>query len=79
MSHDDEEEPKDWEIKEEVPSDKLKYKWAQEDWEGAPPVICPSCKKSVKADILNCIYCGGPIPQSGFLMKFLSFLKRMFK
>ena len=31
MSHDDEEEPKDWEIKEEVPSEKLRHKWAQED------------------------------------------------
>ena len=80
MPYDDEEEPKDWEIKDEVPSEKLRYKWAQEDWEGAPNITCPSCKKSLKADVLTCIFCGAQVPhKSGFLMKLIAFFKRGFK
>ena len=75
---DDDDELKDWEIKDEVPSEKLRHKWAQEDWEGAPNVTCPVCKKSQKADVLNCIFCGAEVPQgkSGFLMKFFALLIR---
>ena len=78
---DSEEEPKDWEIEEEKPSEKLKRKWAQEDWEGQQPVHCPSCKQSVPTDILTCIFCGAEVyaGKSGFLLKFLSFVKSIFR
>ena len=73
----DNDEPKDWEIQEEIPPDKLKHKCAQEDWEGAPPVVCPVCKKTLSADVLTCLFCGAEVVQgkSGFLMKFLAWIK----
>jgi len=39
-----EEEPKDWEIKDEKPPDKLVKKWEAED-SLAETVACASCKK----------------------------------
>ena len=81
MFGDDEEEPKEWEIREEVPSEKLRHKWAQEDWEGAPPVVCPACQKTLQASVLTCLFCGAEVPhgKSGFLMKILAWLKGIFK
>ena len=74
-------EPKDWEIEEEKPSEKLKHKWAQEDWEGQPPVHCPRCKESIPAATLTCIFCGAEVyaGKSGFLLNFLSAIKKMFR
>ncbi len=77
----DDKEPKDWEIEEEVPSKQLERKWTQEDWEGQPPVICSVCKKEVRGDSLTCIFCGAEVYQgkSGFLIKFLAWIKKIFK
>jgi len=74
-------EPKDWEIEEEKPSEKLRYKWAQEDWEGQQPVVCWACKQTVPADSLTCLFCGAEVPagKSGVLIQFLSWIKKLFR
>lgn len=81
MFNDEDDELKDWEMKEEVPSEKLKRKWAHEDWEGVPPIVCPSCKKEISADVLSCVFCGAQVldRKSGFLTRFLFLFKSIFK
>lgn len=74
-------EPKDWEIEEEKPSEKLRHKWAQEDWEGQQSVVCFSCKQTVPADSLTCLFCGAEIlaGKSGVLIQFFSWIKKLFR
>ena len=76
MGFDEEDEPKDWEIEEEVPSEKLERKWEKEDAAGRTTVVCPQCKKHVPAEPLNCIFCGAQVfRDSGFLGKLLKWFQ----
>lgn len=54
----DDEGPKDWEIKDEEPPDRLQQKWEREESEGFKRAVCPSCKKETPAENLTCIFCG---------------------
>lgn len=77
---DDEDGPKDWELKDEEPPESLRRKW---DRDGAPDrgtVICPACNKETPAGNLTCIYCASPISQGNCPIGcFLSWIKRLLK
>lgn len=71
--------PKDWEIKDEEPPETLKQKWEREEAEGSKKVVCPSCKKETPDGNLTCIFCGAKIIRSdgvwsGFLSTIRNFL-----
>ena len=71
-----EDDPKDWEIQDEQPPDKLQQKWAEEEARGREVMICRKCKKHVTADSLTCVFCGAPtFRDTGFLGKILKWLK----
>ncbi len=76
----EEEEPKDWEMKDEDPPESLKRKW---EWDEAPDrgtVICPACKKEISSGNLACIFCGSVISQASCPGRcFLAWVKRLFK
>lgn len=55
--------PRDWEIKDEEPPEKLQKKWDREESLGTCVVVCPSCKKETPAGNLACIFCGTVLPQ----------------
>lgn len=68
----DEDEPKDWEIDEEEPPEKLKRKWDQEERVEHRAIPCPKCAKLVPEDSLACLFCGAQVfRDSGFLGKIL--------
>ena len=72
---DDDDEPKDWEIEEEEPPEKLKRKWDWEERTERKAIPCPKCKKYVPEDSLTCLFCGAKVfRDSGFLGKFLKWL-----
>ena len=78
MSFDDK-EPKDWEIEDEEPPEKLQRKWNEEELSSKETVVCPACRKRVPRENLTCIFCGARVFQdSGFLGKILAWLKRIF-
>jgi len=73
---DDDEGPKDWEIKDEEPPEKLQKKWEREEAQG---VLCPSCKRETSAEHLTCIFCGATISQESCSFRcLLSWVKRLF-
>ena len=77
---DNEEGPKDWEIKDEEPPESLKRKWDQEEASNPETVICSACRKETPAENLTCVFCGGAIPQGSCLVSgFLTWIKRLFK
>ena len=79
MFDEDEEEPKDWEIEEENPPERLQRKWDQEEMEGRRVVTCSRCQKLVPADSLTCIFCGaGVFRDSGLLGKMVKWFKQFF-
>ena len=75
----DDDEPKDWEIRDEEPPEILKQKWAKEEMFGPRTVTCPSCKKPAPIDCVVCIFCGAHINPCGEFEGFFSWLKRLFK
>lgn len=76
----EEEGPKDWEIQDEDPPERLQKKWEREEARGPRMAVCPSCKKETSAENLTCIFCGTAIPQeSGPVRCFLTWVKRLFK
>ncbi len=75
----DEEDPKDWEGRDEVPPEKLQKKWDRDEYEEKPAVECPSCKKRVPADSFKCLYYGSQVFQdSGLLGKILKWIRSLF-
>ncbi len=76
----DDEEPKDWEMKDEEPPERLQKKWERDETAASKTVVCSSCKKETPARSLNCIFCGADLSRGSFLeSRFLSWLKRLFK
>jgi hypothetical protein len=72
----EEEDPKDWEIKDEEPPGALKRKWEREEGTGPKTVLCPFCEKETPAENLTCVFCAAVIlPESCFL----KWIKRLFK
>ena len=45
----DDEGPKDWEMKDEEPPEHLREKWEKEEAVDSPKAVCPSCKKETPA------------------------------
>ncbi len=45
----DDQGPHDWEMKDEVPPERLQKKWEREEASGSGTVVCPSCKKETPA------------------------------
>ena len=76
---DDEEEPKDWEIEDENPPEKLRRKWIEDDLSPKEAVDCPACKKKLPRESLTCLFCGAQVYQdSGLLGKLLHWFKKIF-
>ena len=77
---DHDESPKDWEMKDEEPPEKLRKKWEKEETAIPRTVICPSCKKETSAGNLTCLFCGAEIlRESCPCLCFLSWIKQLFK
>lgn len=71
----DEEEPKEWEIEEEKPPERLERKWDEEEKVIQEPVPCPSCRKLNPATNLTCVFCEARFYRpSGFLNRLLKWL-----
>ena len=80
MMLDDEDEPKDWEIEEEVPSKSLENKWFKESLSFKETVTCPSCQKELPRETLTCLFCGAKVfYDSGFLGSFLKWMRKIFR
>ena len=72
----DEEDLKDWEIKDEEPPEALSRKWERGEGEGPQTVLCRSCKKETPEENLTCIFCAAVIfPENCFL----KWIKHLFK
>lgn len=68
--------PKDWEVKDEDPPEELKRKWVEREHFGKRTVECPACKKAVPSESVSCLFCGAGIPHdTGLLGKVLRWLK----
>ena len=77
---DEEEGPKDWELKEEEPPETLKRKWEREERSGSVSVVCPSCKKDTPAGNLTCLFCSETLLREyGAGHRFVAWIKRWFK
>jgi len=76
----EEEEPKDWEVREEEPPERLQKKWDREETAVPRMAVCPSCKKEMPAGNLACIFCGTEIFEKISLSRcFFAWVKRLFK
>jgi ribosomal protein S27E len=76
----DDEEPKEWDTKDEEPPERLQKKWEREEVSTFQRVVCPSCKKEVPSGNLTCIFCGAVIMQDKCpLGCFWGWLKELFK
>ena len=76
----DDEDPHDWEIRDEEPPERLQKKWEKEEAIAPRNIVCPSCKKEVSSQNLTCIFCGAVIPKESYLVNcFWKWLKRLFK
>ena len=72
----DDDNPKDWEIEEEVPSENLREKWAKEERKELKAAHCPECGQPLRGDAFKCYYCGAQVfRDSGLLGKILKWLK----
>ncbi len=77
---DDEEGPKDWELKDEEPPPKLQKQWEREEVSAPQTVVCSSCKKETPSESLNCVFCGSRLaPASCLAGCFFEWIKRFFK
>jgi hypothetical protein len=69
-------EPKDWEIEDEEPPDRLKRKWDREEAKELKAVTCPNCHQPLPGDAFKCCYCGSQVfKDSGLLGKILKWLR----
>jgi len=69
-------EPKDWEIEDEEPPEKLRRKWDDEEAKELKAVSCPKCKQPLPGDAFQCLYCGAQVfHDSGLLGKIWKWLK----
>jgi len=76
----DDEEPRDWELRDEEPPESLRRKWEREEVLGPQKVMCPSCEKETSSENLTCIFCGATLLQEYCAGRcFLSWVKRLFK
>lgn len=76
---DADEGPKDWDIKDEDPPERLQKKWEREEAPGSELVVCPSCKKETPVGNLSCIFCGSALSQGSCPVSCLfSWIKRLF-
>ena len=76
---DDDDEPKEWEIEDEIPAKSLENKWFKESLSFKETVICPSCQKELSRETLNCPFCNAQVfYRSGFLGTFLAWMKKIF-
>ena len=72
----DEDEPKEWEIEDEEPSESLKKKWDEQDQKELKAVHCSECNKPLPGDAFRCLYCGAQVfHDSGLLGKILKWFK----
>jgi hypothetical protein len=72
-------EPKDWEVRDEEPPQPLKEKWAKDGILGPKTVICPSCRERVPVDAMTCLYCGERVlRRAGFLSGLVVFFRSLF-
>jgi hypothetical protein len=72
----DDDEPKDWEINDEQPSEHLRRKWEQEELEELKAAHCSKCKQPLPGDAFRCFYCGEQVfHDSGLLGKIIKWLK----
>jgi hypothetical protein len=75
----EEEGPKDWEIRDEEPPERLQKKWDKEETERPRMAVCPSCKKETSAQNLTCIFCGTEVFKSGGpFRRFFVWIKHLF-
>ncbi|MFH1800099.1 MAG: hypothetical protein ABH891_04535 [Candidatus Omnitrophota bacterium] len=78
----EEEGPKDWEVRDEEPPERLQKKWEQEEAKGPRMTVCPSCKKETSAENLTCIFCGTDLnfnDEGCPIRCFFTWVKRLFK
>ena len=76
----EDEEPKDWEVKDEEPPERLQKKWEKEEAIAPRNIVCPSCKKEVPPGNLKCIFCGAVTVQGNCpLGCFWGWFKQLFK
>jgi hypothetical protein len=77
---DDDEGPKDFEIKDEEPPEWLRKRWEKEEVSSPQGVVCPSCKKETPSGNLTCIFCETVLPQGSCPFRFFfAWVKRLFK
>ncbi|HNX69316.1 MAG TPA: hypothetical protein PLL75_04535 [Candidatus Omnitrophota bacterium] len=72
------EEPKEWEVGEEVPPEKLRKKWEAEDRETGS-WVCASCKRETPRNSGTCIFCGEVLREGFSWGRLFSRLKRFLK
>lgn len=76
---DADEGPKEWELKEEEPPERLQKKWDRAETLEPRPVICPACKKETPEGNLTCIFCETILARKSCPLNCLfSWLKRLF-
>ena len=76
----DDEDPKEWEVRDEEPPEVLKRKWESEESAGLQRIVCPSCKKETLSGSLTCIFCGATILREYCVMRrFVSWVQRLFR
>ncbi|OGW82007.1 MAG: hypothetical protein A3G33_04475 [Omnitrophica bacterium RIFCSPLOWO2_12_FULL_44_17] len=70
------EEPKDWEVRDEEVPDKLEKKWTTDENQARQSTFCPKCKQILPGNTYRCHSCGAQIDyDSGLLGKILKWLK----
>ena len=80
MALEGDDESKDWEIEEEVPSKNLENKWFKESLSFKETVTCSSCQKELPRETLACLFCGAKVfYDSGLLGTFLKWFKKIFR
>lgn len=75
----EDEEPKDWEIREEQPPEKLRQKWDAEEHRGSEPVACFSCKQMTPSHNTTCIFCGAVLRPKRTSGGFLSWINHFLR
>ncbi len=76
----EDEGPKDWEVKDEEPPERLQKKWEREETKGPRTVVCSSCKQETPVENLTCVFCSTVLSQGICPVRcFLTWVKRLFK
>lgn len=76
----EDEGPRDWEMKDEEPPEQLQKKWEREEASGPKAAVCPSCKKETPGENLTCVFCSATLSQASCPVScFLTWIKRLFK